>query len=234
MTSGTEVGAAGEPTRATGPARTRTQPEAIVDTAEIEKVAPSRPRRISSPYERQFEEPEHRAPAPMGLQILVWLLFVVFVVGIVGLAVEHFHPSWISFMRNTIGTHSPSSHNHSVGSNSSSTSLAQTNSTGLTKQSSNAKGATYVVPTTASYTIVVTVANRCFVGVTSPPSSKHYVFASTIDASQSPEAIQVAGSSSLLLGAQATSIAVKVSGKQVGEISPPQLGYTYTFNPSGH
>lgn len=230
MTSGTEVGAAGEPTRATGPTRTRTQPEAIVDTAEIQPVAASRPRRISSPYEHTFEEPERREPAPMGLQIGVWLLFVVFVIGLVGLAVEHFHPSWITFLRNTIPAKSaPAGHHHHT-SSTSTTSASHGNS--LTQTSSSAKGATYSVPTAAAYTIVISVPNRCYIDVVSPPGSKNYVFFGIIDAQQSPKSIQVTGTSALLLGAHATSVTVDVAGKQVGQITP-QVGYTYTFVPSG-
>jgi hypothetical protein len=232
LTSGTEVGAAGEPTRATGPARTRTQPEAIVDTAEIQPVAPSRPRRISSPYEHAFEEPERREPAPMGLQILVWLLFVVFVIGLVGLAVEHFHPSWITFLRHTIpAKNAPARHHHSA--SSTSTTSHSTNNGTLTLTSSTAKGATYSVPTSSAYTLVVSVPNRCYIDVVSPPGSKNYVFFGTIDTQQSPKSIQVTGSSALLLGARTTSVAVDVAGKQVGKITP-QVGYTYTFVPTGH
>ncbi len=230
MTSGTEVGAAGEPTRATGPTKTRTQPESIVDTAEIQPVASSRPRRIPTPHEHAYDEPDRHAPAPMGLQIAVWLLFVVFVVGLVGLAVEHFHPSWVSFLRNTATT--SNGHHHGAASNSKTSPPSSTHSSALTAQSSTPTGATYLVPSSSTYTLVVSVPNRCYIDVASPPNSKNYVFASTIDASQSPKSITVHGSSSLELGAQTTSIAVEVSGKQVGVISTPRAGYIYTFIPS--
>jgi hypothetical protein len=230
LTSGTEVGAAGEPTRATGPTRTRTQPESIVDTAEIQLVASSRPRRIPTAHEHAYEEPERRVPAPMGLQIAVWLLFVVFVVGLVGLAVEHFHPSWVSFLRNTATT--SNGHHHGAASNSTPSTSSSTHSSALTAESTTATGATYLVPSASTYTLVVSVPNRCYIDVASPPNSKNFVFASTIDASQSPKSITVHGSSSLELGAQTTSVAVEVSGKQVGVISTPRPGYIYTFIPS--
>jgi hypothetical protein len=232
LTSGTDVGAAGEPTRATGPSRTRTQPEAVVDTAEIQRVGPSRPRRISSPYDHVHEEPERRAPAPMGLQIAVWLLFVIFVIGLVALAVEHFHPSWIANLRNTVGSPSTRTHHHANGTSSSSTSNPSTHPSVLTETSSNAKGATYSVPTSSSYTLVVAVPNRCYIDVTQPPNSRNYVFAATVAPSQSPKSIAVNGPSTLELGAQTTSVIVKVAGKQVGDISAPKAGYIYTFLPS--
>jgi hypothetical protein len=169
----------------------------------------------------------------MVLQILVWLLFVVFVAGLVGLAVEHFHPSWVANLRNTVGAPAGRATHHAVGSKSRSKSTAATRSAVLTETSSSAKGATYSVPTSSSYTLVVSVPNRCYIDVTSPPNSKSYAFASTIDASESPKSIPVKGPSTLLLGAQTISVAVKVAGKQVGVISSPKPGYIYTFLPSG-
>ena len=167
----------------------------------------------------------------MGLQIAVWLLFVVFVVGLVGLAVEHFHPSWVSFFRNTATTPS-NGHRHGTASNSTTSTPSSTHSSALTAQSSTTRGATYLVPSPSTYTLVISVPDRCYIDVTSPPNSKNYVFASTIDASQSPKSITVRGPSSLELGAQTTSITVDVSGKQVGVISTPKAGYIYTFIPS--
>lgn len=233
MTSGTDVSAAGEPTRATSQTRTRTQPEAIVDTAEIAPVGPSRPRRISSPYERLYEEPDRRQPAPVALQSVVWLLFVIFVIGIVGLAVEHFHPSWISFLRRTISqpTTQPRHHRHGSGSSSN---ITAPPSNVLTEQSSTAKGATYSVPTSASYTLVISVPNRCYILVESPPNSTNYVFARTISKSESPQSIPVSGTSSLELGAQTMSVTVDVSGRKVGEILDPRTGYIFKFVPTGH
>lgn len=232
MTSGTEIGPAGEPTRATGPTRTRTQPEAIVDTAEIQPLAPSRPRRISTPSEHVSEEPERRAPAPMGLQIAVWLLFVVFVLGLVGLAVEHFHPSWIAFLRNTSPNGSTRAHHHAPVSSGASKLSSSAHESVLTEESSSTKGAKYSVPTTSSYTLVITVPNRCYIDVAAPPNSRSYVFASTINTSESPKSISVNGPSSLELGAQTTSIVVEVGHNSVGEISTPKSGYIYTFLPS--
>ncbi len=168
----------------------------------------------------------------MGLQIVVWLLFAVFVVGLVGLAVEHFHPSWVAHLRNTVGSPSTRSHHPAVGSNGNSTSNSSTHPSVLTETGSSAKGATYSVPTSSSYTLVVTVPNRCYIDVTSPPNTRNYVFASTIDTSQSPKSISVSGPSTLELGAQTSSVAVKVAGKQVGVITSPKPGYIYTFLPS--
>lgn len=169
----------------------------------------------------------------MGLQIVVWLLFVVFVVGLVGLAVEHFHPSWIANFRNTVGSPSGASHHQAAGSKGNSPSTSSTHASVLTETASSDKGATYSVPSSSSYTLVVTVTNRCYIDVTSPPNSKHYAFASTIEANQSPKSISVNGRSTLELGAKTISVTVKVAGKQIGVISSPRTGpFIYTFLPS--
>jgi hypothetical protein len=157
-------------------------------------------------------------------------LFVAFVLGLVGLAVEHFHSSWINSLRNTALNGSTRTHHHRGGSKPH-TSSSHTNA--LTKLSSNTKGATYSVPTASTYTLVIVVPDRCYIGVASPPNSKHYVFASAIVPSQGPKSIPVSGSSSLELGARTTSITVEVAGKSVGEISPAKSIYIYTFVPSG-
>ena len=39
-------------------------------------------------------------PAPVALRLIVWVLFFIFLVALIALAVEHYHPDWFSFLRN--------------------------------------------------------------------------------------------------------------------------------------
>ena len=233
MTSGTDVGAGEEPTRVAQRTKSNVElsSESVVITAEIPLVGPSRPRRIGVANEGWYEQPERRAPAPIAIQLVVWFLFVLFLVGLGGLLVEHFHPIWLDFLRNKPTQSAPG--RHAVGTPSSATTGSRPSSpSAFALTSSNAGGATYSVPSTSSYELVVAVANPCYIAVTAPPKSKHYVYAHTITPADSPAKIQVSGPSSLMLGARATSIIVEVNAKHVGTISPPKSSFTYTFVPS--
>ena len=77
--------------------------ESAIITAEIPAVdvrprpspthSAADPRRRSGPTSR-IES------APMGLRLSVWILVFLVLLALLGLAVVHFHPTWLSFLRN--------------------------------------------------------------------------------------------------------------------------------------
>ena len=239
MTNDNDTGEGGKPTRVNPQATSSgaPQPESVITTAEIP--------RISVPPVPQFArgdgwhpDIERRLPAPWGVELAVWILFVLFVLGLIGLAAEHFHPGWVASLRNTtsVGTQrgttgATSTTNPSSGG---STTLPSRALGKLVLLTTSTKGATYSVPTSSSFTIVIATTNACYTLVKSPPTAAHFVFAATITPKQSPEAISVRGPASVILSAQASAITIKVGSKQVGSIAPPWAFITYTFKPFGH
>ncbi len=164
-----------------------------------------------------------RLPAPFLLRLFVWFLFFLVVLGAVGLAVEHFHPTWLSFLRNTS---SPAAAGPAAPSSSSSSTLATTS--GFRRVAVSATGATYSVPA-SSYTIELTLFQACWTKIKSPASAATYLIEQTLLPSQSPKLVNVSGSSSVSLAAQASSITIRSGSTVLGKITAPKVAYTYTF-----
>ena len=231
MTSGTNVGAGEEPTRVVErpSAGAHTNAESVLITAEIPQFTTDRGRRTELAAPTWRPSPESRQPAPALLRTAVSFLFLLTVLGAVGLAVEHFHPGWLAFLRNTTGTTKGAAAHRTSATGGSSLPVSGT----FALDSSNAKGATYTVPS-SSYVLVVGTANRCWTTVKAPPGAPQYVFAGTISPAQSPKAIRITGPAAVTLSAHATSLTIEVGSKRVGSIDPPKEFFTYTFVPSTH
>jgi hypothetical protein len=234
VTNGIKSGEGALPTRANRQAATppAPHPESAITTAEIP--------RISAPV-AQFPrgdgwhpEIERRLPAPWGLQLAVWALFALFVLGLVGLAVEHFHPGWISGWRNTIPTGQTSANTSSTSPGAGSTTLPTSKLGKLVLIAATKSSATYSVPTSSGFTLVVSTNIPCYTLVKSPPTESGYAFAATITAKQSPEVINLTGPASVSLGASASALTIKVGSVEIGTITPPQALLTYIFTPTHH
>ncbi len=224
--------------RRTAPRATR-QPESVITTAEIPRVAPTPSPQFPRTADGWHPDIERRLPAPWALQLAVWVLFVLFIVGLVGLAVEHFHPSWIGFLRNTASTpHQRTGHGTTTSTNPSSTSSSTTRPATrigkLTLVSATKSDITYSVPTSTGFSIVVSTSNACYTLVKSPPGSAHYLFAATITPKQSPEAIKLVGPASVVLDNHVSGLDIKVGSTSIGSITAPQPFITYTFLPTRH
>jgi len=88
--------------RASAPAATTAGLDATVVTAEIPVVAPparNARSRVGTPAYERPADPVEVVPAPVALRLAVWVLFFVFLVALIALAVDHFHPDWLSFLR---------------------------------------------------------------------------------------------------------------------------------------
>lgn len=239
VTTGDDAGESGKSTRvnrrAAAPARP--EPESTITTAEIPRVAPA-PGPQFPRGDGWHPDIERRLPAPWGLRVAVWVLFVLFVIGLVGLAVEHFHPSWVGFLRNsTTATKANSGHGSTPSTSSPTGSSTSQPPTGLGKLalvSTTKSATTYSVPTSAKFSIAIYTNNRCYTLVKSPPTAVAYLFAATITPQQSPVVIKLDGPASVVLDAHASALAVKVGSKVIGSITPPQPLLTYIFTPARH
>lgn len=181
-----------------------------------------------------------RLPAPFLLRLLVWLLFSALLLGLGGLAVDHWHPGWLSFLRRTTagaparaalpGGGAPSSGGRpgtgSTGSGSAGSGLG-----GLRLVSSNASVSTYDLRA-ASYHLVVSFPRRTWVRIASPAGSTNDVVAQTFPGSASPVRVPITGSAEVYLGATTTSIAVVANGQTVGTVAAPAVGHYYRFEPA--
>ena len=169
-----------------------------------------------------------RLPAPFGVRLAVWLLFFVLLVGLAGLAVQRYHPGWLSFLRHTgaaapavSGTTGPTTATGAVAGSKGGFRLESTTSAGLN----------YAVPA-PSYSIVITFSHPCWTTVASPAGSSSYLVEQTLTASDSPKVVPVQGSATVNLGAAATSIAVVSGNRTLGTVKAPRTGTNYNFLPA--
>ncbi len=168
-----------------------------------------------------------REPAPFLLRLFVWLLVFLVVLGGAGLAVEHYHPSWLAFARNTgssaVVVTAP-------GDTTGSTSAAVAPTGGFHLVANSAKGATYATGANA-YSLVIRFTHPVWTVVASPAGSKTYLVEQTLQPNASPKQVIVNGSASVQLSASTKAIDVLVGGKRVGSVADPAVGDVYTFRP---
>ncbi|MDA8292367.1 MAG: hypothetical protein M0Z33_11925 [Actinomycetota bacterium] len=200
-------------------------------TAEIPVVSGGRHRRPARGSDEWYAS--RRRSAPYAVRLVVWLLFFVLLVALAGRAVEHYHPAWLDFLRNTTRTSSGTASTggekgHRTASRPSSSTLAPT---GFRLLSSGAHGATYSVPS-PRYSVVVTTSTPSWTEVATPAGSTTYRYAETVLPGASPKAFAVTGSSTVVLAHTVTSIGVEIGGRTVGTISTPRVGYPYSFRPA--
>lgn len=220
-------GAAPDASAGLPPRPVQVLPSATI-TAEIPAVAGHR-RRGGGPRKAMRSGP--RRSAPYVLRLTVWLLFFVLLLALGGAAVEHYHPTWLESLR----YHPPGAPTGNVsvtapGTSSSTSSTASPSA--FSKLTSSAHGSSYAL-SSATYSLVLTITAPCYVVIASPAGSSHDAFAQTVQPSASPKSFAVSGSTSLVIAARATSIAVEIGGKTVGTISAPLVGSIYSFLPRG-
>lgn len=169
-----------------------------------------------------------REPAPFALRLLVWLLLFVLVLGGVGLAVEHYHPSWLAFARNgsSGAVVVPGGSTANTGSGGS---AAQG---GFHLASNSATGATYATGA-QDYSLVITFDHPVWTVIASPAGSKNFLVQQTLEPNASPKQVIVHGSASVQLSAATKEIAVVVGHKTVGTVADPAVTKTYVFRPAG-
>lgn len=231
----------GVPSRAPG---TAFGPAAAADrTAEIPVVTAKAPagsrRAAAAPIELSdgsvwYPGVSRRLPAPFPIRLIVWLLFLVLLLGLAGLAVERYHPDWIAFLRRTAPSSSPAPAGGAPASGGPTTGAVATGKagtgSGLALASTTGSATTYTVPA-RSYEVVLRFPHDDWVRVTSPAGTSHELLASTLPATDSPRTVQVSGSATVFVGAATTSITIVAGGHELGVVRFPQAGRNYDFVP---
>lgn len=176
-----------------------------------------------------------RLPAPFGLRLAVWLLFFLLLVGLAGLAVEHYHPDWLSILRKTgPGTVATRAVRNGGGGQTGTTAATPAaGGGGLQLVRTGSSSTTYAV-SARSYSIVIRFDHACWTRIASPAGSSHYLLQRTLQASESPKTVRVRGSSSVYLGAATKRITIVSAGHTLGVVQTPRVGQNYDFVPAGH
>lgn len=204
-------------------------PPSVTVTAEIPVVAGLVGRRggAAARPSREHDYSGPRRPAPYLVRLAVWLLLFVLLLMLGGVAVEHYHPTWLDTLRNHAVPGAPAQGTTRAAVPASSTPGA---ASGFRELSHTPQGATYAVPAT-SYSIVLTTTAPCWTEISTPAGSKRYLFAETVEPSASPKSFAVSGSSTVVLAHRTTSIGVEIHSRTVGTIDMPAVGYSYSFVP---
>ena len=171
-----------------------------------------------------------RAPAPLGLRLLLWLVVLLLVVAGAGLAVAHLKPAWLRSLRvggSPVAGQAPST----TGAPAHRPAPASTHhgSGGVVETSTGNTSATVTVPGSA-YTVVVDAQHPCWVQA-SVPTSATPVFASVVAAGGEQTFHSANGRLSLELGASAVTVSVIESGKSTAawHFSPATAPFDLTF-----
>jgi hypothetical protein len=153
------------------------------------------------------------------LRLLVAALALVFLVALGGLVTVRLRPALFMSLRNTIAlAATPAPANRPA--------VAPVK---IRLVSSSTSGAVYSVPVKA-YALVLTIKRPCWTTISSPAGTSA-ACAATLLPSSSPESVEVHGSSSVMVAAQAVSIQINAGSKSIGLINAPIVGYSYTFVP---
>lgn len=186
-----------------------------------------------------YPDSKRRLAAPWPVRMMVWILSLVLLLMLAGLAVVEWHPSWLSALRHTVG----SAPTVGVGGGGGATNTtAATTPGGTTAVSSwscssettasSYNGAiTCTVPVSA-YTITFdTGAGPCSVVVKSLVTSQS-LYEGTQPAGQS-HSVVVSGNATLVAFAGGASVKVLSGSTTVGTISPVLYNVLYTFKAAG-
>jgi hypothetical protein len=177
-----------------------------------------------------------RAPAPLGLRLLVWLVLLLLVVAGAGLAVAHLKPAWLSSLR--VGTAPATTATTAAGGRSSSTTAPAHSSGsgaghhepgGIVETSTGSTSATVTVPA-GGYTVAVEAQHPCWVQVTVPTSATP-LFASVVPAGGQQTFHPANGRLALELGASGVTVSVTEAGKSAPawHFSPVAAPFNLTF-----
>ena len=171
-----------------------------------------------------------RAPAPLGLRLVVWLVVLLLVVAGAGLAVAHLRPAWLSSLRAGATTattaHVPTT---TAPAHTSTPGTTHHGAGGIVETTTGSTSATVTVPA-ADYTVVVQAQNPCWVQA-SVPTSATPVFASVMPAGSQQTFHPANGHLALELGASGVSVSVTEAGKSTAawHFSPTAAPFNLSF-----
>ncbi len=167
---------------------------------------------------------KRKLPAPLFLRLIVWTLAFLVAIGLGGLLVMHFHPSWVDPLRRTAASGTAPSSGPGPGG----AGTAPANAL-MQQTSATPTGVTYSVPTSATtpYLITITTHEPCYVVVIAEPSGQQLLNA-TLPASFS-KGVYVTGKATVHVAAGGASLTVRIAGgKTVGTV-PLLKDFPYPF-----
>ena len=164
----------------------------------------------------------HRAPAPVGIRLIVWVVAFICLVALVALATVHVHPTWLSFLRNAHPNAAATTSTPAGG-------VSSTHSTKFALSSSKGSTITYAVPA-SSFSVVVNPITDAYVTVKAPPTAAAYTFVGIVSKTR---AIAVPTTAAVVVARQCRSIVIESGSKILGTVPTPRLGVTYIFTAEG-
>jgi hypothetical protein len=175
---------------------------------------------------------KRRLPAPWPLRFVVWVLALVLLLMVAGLAVVEWHPSWLSALRHTVG----SAPTVGLGTTQGGTPTTQPGQTtapaGQLSQWSCTAGTTSEVCLlgVSSYTLEFITTGPCDVQITSLPSQAN-IFVG-VQLANETKTFAVSGTSSVVAYHGGASVKIFSGSTLVGQIPTLKYDYSYTFGPS--
>lgn len=181
-----------------------------------------------------YPDSKRRLPAPWPLRFFVWVLALLLVLMLAGLAVVEWHPSWLAALRHTVGT-APTVQVGGGGGGNTSPTTAPPGTGTTTGQPSGCTaaggGETCTLPVTA-YTIEFTTTQRVNFEVKSVATGA-VIYANTQGAGQT-QAIPVTGAATLVAYATGGTFTVKNGDKVLIPATPARYSTVFTFQPAAN
>jgi hypothetical protein len=177
-----------------------------------------------------YPDSKRRLPAPWPLRFFVWVLALLLVLMLAGLAVVEWHPSWLAALRHTVGA-APTVQ---VGGGLPSTTAPAGGGTHTTTAGTSAcvaaGGGETCTLTASTYTIDFTTTQRVNFEVKSV-STGAVIYANTQSAGQT-QVIDVSGAATLVAYATGGTFTVKSGSTVLISATPARYSVVYTFQPA--
>jgi hypothetical protein len=176
-----------------------------------------------------YPDSKRRLPAPWPIRFVVWVLALMLLLMLAGLAVVEWHPSWLSGLRHTVGAPSVIP----IGPGQPTTTLGGTGTTvaanGKASCVTTSSGVTCTLPVD-SYQINFTTTQPVSVGIKNLTTNV-YVYGATQPAGQT-HVTSVTGPSSLVTAATGGSFTITNGSTVLVPSTPAKYEVLYTFQPS--
>jgi hypothetical protein len=163
-------------------------------------------------------------PGSLGLRVALWTAVLLILLGVGGLSVDHWRPSWLAKLHLVSGTPAPS---RATGTGGRTTTTVAPR---VTESASGSRAATVTVHASA-YQVVVATQQTCWINVTTP-SNATPVFSQTVPSGTTKVFSSVGGQLSVELGASGALVAVRIGGKTAPDflLAPKAVPYIVSFH----
>jgi hypothetical protein len=206
---------------------------AFTQTAQVPQVA-ARSVVTSLPPALRFDSTDaipvtwggpHQVEPPLGLRVAVWTTVLLLALGVVGVAVHHFRPGWLTKIHLVSGGTSPAPAGSTGGAG------HHAVPTVFVTDTTNGPSAASVTVKAPVYSVVVTTGAPCWINVTTPGSTKP-VFSSTVPAGTTKTFTSSNGQLTVELGASHALVTAQIFGVTIPHwsLSPQAVPYVMTFH----